>query len=215
VKRALLLCLSACVTPVAKPTPRPAAIAPLRPRSSASASASASRVESFERAEPSVSEVVTWALAAARGISPDRVRDLAHRARMTGLVPQLRLSAERGLQQDLSSSTSSTLDKTNTALGDDFSFSASLTFELDRLVFAPDEVRLLSVERWLAGDQRKLVAEVVKLYFQRRRLLRERALTSAPDSELDDSIAELEAQLDGVTAGAFTSSAQPRSRARP
>ncbi|HEY6880129.1 MAG TPA: hypothetical protein VI299_19025, partial [Polyangiales bacterium] len=127
---------------------------------------------------------------------------LARRARLSGLAPQVRLSAERGLQQDLSSSSSAQVDKTNT--GDDLSLSASLTFELDRLVFAPDEVRLLSVERWLAGDQRKLVAEVVKLYFQRRRLLRERALSAVPDGELDDSIAELDALLDSATAGAFS-----------
>jgi hypothetical protein len=141
------------------------------------------------------------ALDAARGLAPERIRELARRARLTGLVPQLRVSVERGLQQDLTS-TKNTTDKT--ALGDDFSLSAGLTFDLDRLVFAPDEVRLLSIERWLAGDQRKLVQEVVKLYYQRRRLLRERALTAAADSELDDSIAELDALLDGATHGAFT-----------
>lgn len=149
-------------------------------------------------------DVVRMALGAARGLSPERIRNLARRARASGLAPLLRLSAERGLQQDLSSSTSAQAAKSDTKIGDDLSLSASLTFQLDRLVFAPDEVRLLSVERWLAGDQRKLVAEVVKLYFQRRRLLRERALSAAPDGELDDSIAELEALLDSVTAGAFS-----------
>lgn len=144
------------------------------------------------------------AIEAARGLAPERIRELARRARLTGLVPQLRLSVERGLQQDLSTSSTRSADKTNT--GDDFSLNAGLTFDLDRLVFAPDEVRLLSVERWLAGDQRKLIQEVVKLYYQRRRLLRERALTAAPDSELDDSIAELDALLDGATGGAFTRS---------
>lgn len=143
------------------------------------------------------------ALEAASGLAPARIHELARRARLTGLVPQLRVSVERGLQQDLSSSTTSTVDRTHTALGDDLSLSAALTFELDHLVFAPDEVRLLSVERWLAGDQRKLIQEAVKLFYQRRRLLRERALTQAPDGELDDSIAEVEALLDGVTNGAF------------
>ncbi|HEY6876455.1 MAG TPA: hypothetical protein VI299_00470, partial [Polyangiales bacterium] len=62
-------------------------------------------------------EVVQMALGAARGLSPERIRNLARRARLSGLAPQLRLSAERGLQQDLSSSTSAQVDKTNT--GDD------------------------------------------------------------------------------------------------
>jgi hypothetical protein len=184
----------------------PAAHAPARgrlpvraaPRASVRSSVAIERTH----AEPTVAEVVSMALDAARGLAPERIRELARRARLTGLVPQLRVSVERGLQQDLTSSTKSTTDKT--ALGDDFSLNAGLTFDLDRLVFAPDEVRLLSIERWLAGDQRKLVQEVVKLYYQRRRLLRERALTAAADSELDDSIAELDALLDAATHGAFT-----------
>jgi hypothetical protein len=188
----------------------PAAQVPVRPevrvRSAPRASTSRGVPAARRFEEPAVAEVVRMALDAARGLAPERIRELARRARLTGLVPQLRLSVERGLQQDLSSSTTRTVDKTNTALGDDFSLNAGLTFDLDRLVFAPDEVRLLSIERWLAGDQRKLVQEVVKLYYQRRRLLRERALTSAADSELDDSIAELDALLDGATNGAFTRS---------
>jgi hypothetical protein len=169
-----------------------------------SQAAPAVAVPSRPSAEPPVADVVRMAQQAARGLAPERIRELARRARLTGLVPQLRVSVERGLQQDLSSSSTRTVDKTNTALGDDFSLSAGLTFQLDRLVFAPEEVRLLSVERWLAGNQRKLLQEVVKLYYQRRRLVRERALTRAPDGELDDSIAELEALLDGATDGAFT-----------
>ncbi len=153
--------------------------------------------------EPSVREVVRMALRAARGLGPERVRQLARRARLAGLLPQLRVSAERGLQQDLSSSTTTQSDRTNEAYGDDLHFGASLTFDLERLVFAPEEVRILSVERWLVGDQRKLVAEVVRLYFQRRRLLREQASAAAADLELADAIREVEALLDAFTDGAF------------
>jgi hypothetical protein len=143
------------------------------------------------------------ALTAARGLGPQRVRALARRARLAALLPQLRLRADRGLQQDLSLSSTAASDRTNTSLGDDLSFGAALTFDLDRLVFAPEEVRLLSVERWLVADQRKIVAEVVRLYFQRRRLLREQASARAPDPELSEAIRELEALLDAFTAGGF------------
>jgi hypothetical protein len=163
---------------------------------------------------PSVRELVRMALDAARGLGPERIRELSRRARLTGLVPQLKLAAERGLQQDLSSSSSADTDRTNAAVGDDLSLSASLTFDFDRLLFAPEEVRLLSVERWLVGDRRKLVGEVVRLYLQRRRLLREQATAADEDPELADSIAELEALLDGFTAGAF-SRAAAAGRTRP
>jgi len=164
--------------------------------------------------EPSAREVVRMALKAARGLGPERIRELARRARLTGLVPQLKLSAERGLQQDLTSSTSAASDRTNAAVGDDLSLGATLTFDFDRLLFAPEEVRLLSVERWLIADQRKLVGDVVRLYFQRRRLLRERASAAVDDPELGDSIAEVEALLDGFTAGAFGEAMEKAKRAR-
>ena len=165
-------------------------------------------------AEPSVRDVVRMALQAARRLGPERLRELSRRARLAGLVPQLKLNADRGLQQDLSSSASTQTARTNAATGDNLSLGVSLTFELDRLVFAPEEVRLLSVERWLMTDQRKLVADVVKLYFQRRRLLREQAAAPVKDPELADSIVELEALLDGYTDGSF-SAALARAREGP
>src|SRR5690606_1197158 len=95
-------------------------------------------------------------------------------------------------------------ETTRAAIGDDLSVGATLTFELDRLVFAPEEVRLLSVERWLASDRRKLLHDVVRLYFQRKRLLREQAAARVADPELVDSLREVEALLDALTAGAFS-----------
>jgi len=153
--------------------------------------------------EPSVREVIAMAKRAARALDPERVHELARRARLAGLVPVLRFSAERGFDQDLTSSSTSASDSTKAAVGDQLSFGATLTFGLDRLVFAPEEVRLLSVERWLASDLRKLVSEVLRLYFQRKRLLREQATAAAPDPELADSIREAEALLDALTAGEF------------
>lgn len=154
------------------------------------------------------------ALDAARGLGPERIRELSRRARLAGLMPQLKLSSERGLKQAVSSGTIGLSDRTNAAVGDDLSVGATLTFDLDHLVFAPEEVRLLSIERWLALDRRKLINDVVRLYFQRRKLLREQASVVLPEPELDDSIAEVEALLDGFTDGAF-SKALARGRERP
>jgi hypothetical protein len=154
--------------------------------------------------EPSVAQVVRMAQKAAQQSSPERTQALVRRARLAGLVPTLKLGAERGLQQDLSASSAGDTERTNASLGDDLSVDASLTFELPRLVFAPEEVRLLSVDRWLVQDRKKLLEEVVRLYFQRRRLLAERARAPAPDPELDLAIDETQALLDAFTDGAFT-----------
>lgn len=153
---------------------------------------------------PSVRELVHMVLRAARHIDADRVQALVRRARLSGLLPTLRASSRRGLRQDLSSSSSSEVERLAAAVADDLSFEAALSFELSRLLFAPEEVRLLSVERWLAGDQRRLIEEAIRLYFQRRKLVLERERALAPDAELEIAIAELEALLDALTDGAFT-----------
>lgn len=153
---------------------------------------------------PSVRELVHMVLRAARHIDADRVQALVRRARLSGLMPTLRASSRRGLRQDLSSSSSSEVERLAAAVADDLSFEAALSFELPRLIFAPEEVRLLSVERWLAGDQRRLIEEAIRLYFQRRKLIVERERGVTPDAELEIAIAELEALLDALTDGAFT-----------
>jgi hypothetical protein len=165
-------------------------------------SASSVRAEPPAR-EPTVAEAIRMAQRTARTLGPAQIRELARRARLRGLVPQLRLSAERGLQQDLSSTTTVQSDREQAATGDDLRFSATLTFDLDRLVFAAEEVRLLSIGRWLEGDLRKLIVEVVRLYYQRRRLIRELAEAQGNDPELADALAETEALLNAYTGGAF------------
>ena len=152
----------------------------------------------------SVQAVVRMALKAARHTAPGRADELGRRARLAGLVPQLKLGARRGLQQDLSSTSTLSDDRTNASLGDDLTLEAGLTFQLDRLVFAPEQVRLLAVERWLASDRRKLIEDVVHLFFRRARLVHERDSAARHDPALDADIAELEALLDAYTDNAFS-----------
>jgi hypothetical protein len=160
--------------------------------------------------EPSVQEVLVMARRAAGTLGPERTRELCKRARLSGLVPTLRFASRRGLSQDTSLSSTITADRTNASAGDDVSFEAGLTFELPRLVFASEEVRLLSVERWLVNDLRRFLQDVTHLYFQRRQLMRERATSPAPDAELDAQIEELEALLDAFTDGGFSRALPPR-----
>jgi len=167
------------------------------------ASAQAGPMQAAGR-EPGAAQVVRMAVAAARESDPKRIRALARRARLSGLVPSLRVSADRGLKQDLQSSSTDDSERVASALADDLTLQATLTFDLPRLVFASDEVRLLSVERWLTGDLRKLVEQVVHLYFERRRLVRELASSAVADPELELSIAETEALLDALTEGRYS-----------
>lgn len=177
---------------------------------------SAQAQPAYAPAGPSARDLVRMVLRASRDIDPERIERLVRRARLSGLSPALRLGAERGLKQDLSSSSTREAERLAAAIADDISLDATLTFDLARLVFAPEEVRLLSVQRWLAGDRRKLVEHALSLYFKRRRLLLEER-TAAPEelSGIRLAIEELEALLDAMTDGAYGEAlARERANAR-
>lgn len=152
------------------------------------------------RSEPPIRRVVRAATEVSAP-DPDRASSLASRARLRGLVPVARAGVRRGQGQDLSELQSG--DTTRLSTDDELALHATLTFELDRLVFSGEEVSLLREERTRRAARADVVREVVHLYFERRRLLLERALL-APDLEREIRIEEITALLDAFTGGAFS-----------
>jgi hypothetical protein len=150
--------------------------------------------------EPSVERVVR---AAVRAAGRDKTGALAARARSAGWVPRVGLRARRGQTVDLASSQSSDEQALRLSTDDDLTLEASLTFELDRVVWRSEEVALARearAERQARGDR---VREVIALYFERRRLQLERDLGAPPSVATAARIAEIEALLDVFTNGAF------------
>ncbi len=154
-----------------------------------------------------------------RAVALARTRDgsseLAERARWSGLLPTVRVvgrvgtaldSAIRGRSdQDLSQTTSQ---------GDSGSLALSLTFRLDRLLFAREEIQTRAAhmhqERWL--EERLL--GVIAAYCERHRLLLERQ-QSGETPALLARILELETTLDLYTGGAFASLTRTSSAEHP
>src|SRR5262249_3781923 len=64
---------------------------------------------------------------------------------------------------------------------------AKATWELDRLIFAPDELRAARAAIDLADLRERVLVEVTSLYFERQRLLVEREL--APPADFDTALA--------------------------
>ncbi len=153
------------------------------------------------RSEPSVERVVRAALAT-RARDPARARDAIDRARLRGLLPTARAGIRRGQAIDLRGLTD--IDGANVSTDDDLMVEGSVVFQLDRLIFAPEEVGLLRELRALEAEQLELVRAVVALYFERRRLQLERDLLHQRDLVRSMRILEAEALLDVFTAGAFT-----------
>jgi hypothetical protein len=151
--------------------------------------------------EPTVDSVVQAALHARRR-DPQRFAELAHRARVRGLVPNLDLGARRGQGVDLRSTTTDELG-VHLTTADDLMLFATLRFELGRLVFAREELAIAREERFERAAQSEVVRQVVHLYFLRRRLMLERDLRGKIDLGREVRIAEAEALLDTFTDGFF------------
>ena len=152
--------------------------------------------------EPSVQEVVKAALEEATA-DPEKARAMASRARLAGWVPTAKVAIRRGLARDLSESQTLETDRTALSANDDMVIEASLTFELQRLVFDHDEVALAREEREIVQAREELARAVIQLYFERRRLQLERDLLRSAGIERELRIAELEALLDAFTGGRF------------
>jgi hypothetical protein len=86
---------------------------------------------------------------------------------------------------------------------------AKATWELDRLIYAPDELRAARAAIDVADLRERVLVEITALYFERQRLLVEREL--APPADLDTALAaalrlrEVEGLLAGLTGLEFAS----------
>ena len=152
--------------------------------------------------EPSVRETVRRALRA-HGSDPARAQTLADRARWSGLMPAARVGARRGLGWDLSQLQSTDAGRVQLGTADQLSLYAELSFDLDRLVYSREEAGLLREQRARQDARRQLIAEVVHIYFERRRLMLERDLLGKRDLEQILRIEEATALLEAYTGATF------------
>jgi len=156
----------------------------------------------YARVEPRVDEIVRAALE--EGVTDLRGVDaLRTRARLSGLLPSIRIGAQRGTGWDLSERLD---DSGRVQLGTDDSISirGEAVFALDRLIFAREEVPLLREERAVRLVRQDLVRTVVRLYYERRRLMLERDLLGANGLEHTIRIDEATALLNAFTGGALS-----------
>lgn len=130
-------------------------------------------------------------------------RAAAGRARASGWVPEVEFGVRRDFAQD-SSQLVAEDDKLRYSSGNELSLDGSLTFHLERVVFASEEVSLLREDRARIEAENALVSQVVHLYFERRRLEIERDYLGASDLQTLMRIQEVGAELDELTGGAFT-----------
>jgi len=151
--------------------------------------------------EPQAHEVVAAALRAQQH-DPGHWTALVRRARLRGLLPHLDLGARRGQGIDLRWTAADDLSAHRTT-ADDVTLFATLRFDLDRLLFAPEEISVAREARFARHAEQELARAVVHVYFLRKRLLLERDLRGGSSIAQQLRIEEAEAMLDAFTGGAF------------
>jgi len=151
-------------------------------------------------AEPSALDIARAAMRAADR-EPDRFASMLDRARWRGLVPNLSLGARRGQGVDLRTVTED--DGIRFTSGDDLVLSATLRFELGRLLFADEEVAITREARAARAARLEIVRSVIHWYYVRRRLQLERDALGHSSVTRELRILELEAMLDTFTNGHF------------
>lgn len=146
--------------------------------------------------------------------------DAARRARLSGLVPELRLRVAQVVDEDQSlAPTEYDPERVTASGGTSLWLEGRATFALDRLVFADDEVALSRLQLDREKASRALEEDVLAAFaaWQRARWLRLRddTLPEARDkAEIEEAVAA--ARLDVLTAGWFSRqplAGPPRARA--
>lgn len=135
----------------------------------------------------------------------DRLDRIATRARVSAVLPELRLRVVRGLDQSLRLlPTDSDPYRTQATDGASMLYEARATWRLDRLVFADEEIAVERLRAERAGERRKLVHHVLDVLAAWQRA---RPLATGSDEERDDREARRDAAtatLDGLTDGQWS-----------
>jgi hypothetical protein len=143
---------------------------------------------------------------------PGRARSQVERARLAGWLPELRVRVDRRFSRsesaDLGGSAGATFAPVGIDSNNDVRYECRATWDLSRIVFNPDELAAQFQALRTADTRREIESLVIRLYFERRRLKAESAAADANDVatgvRLELRVAEIEAELDALTGGAFT-----------
>jgi hypothetical protein len=146
------------------------------------------------------------------GAEPERARSLVDRARLAGWLPELRVRVDRRFSRaesaDLGSSAGAPLAPVGIDSNNDVRYECRATWDLSRIIFNPDELAAHFQALRTADARREVETLVIRLYFERRRLKAESMAADATEvaagMRLEVRIAEIEAELDALTGGAFS-----------
>jgi hypothetical protein len=216
----LLLLLAQFDAPVPEPDarePRPPSASEARGRERR---IDAAVVKALAATDPPV-DALRAAASALALTEPDRAHSLVVRARLAGWLPEVRGRVDRRFARaesvDLGSSSATPLAPVGIDSDNDVRYELRATWDLSKLVFNPDEIGAHFQALRTADARREIESLVIRLYFDRRRLKTELSAADATatgmplsTARLELRVAEIEAELDALTGGAFTRMSRQR-----
>ena len=156
---------------------------------------------------------------------PERARGFVSRARMAGWLPDVsfrvyrRFARTEGLSFD--DAGAGVVAPVDISSIDDVRYEWRASWDLSRMVFNPDELQAHYEALRMSDVRRDIQSLVIRLYFERRRLVLEgQASSAAADDGVGTErrilrIGEIEAQLDALSDGVFSQGASARREAAP
>jgi len=154
--------------------------------------------------DPSV-EDVQRAAAAQAGLDPERLRSWESRPRSSAWLPHLSLQASRTQRDTRVVGVSGTLESDYLRQTPGFEVGLRASWELDRLLFAREEVNAAWTASRLRETRDERVRRATRLHFQRRRLLLQLAVEPPREplarAEREVQVEEITAELDALTGG--------------
>jgi hypothetical protein len=162
--------------------------------------------------EPTIQQVQGWTNEYAR-TSPEMVRAWARASQQFAILP--RLQVEYYLREDWNQdfnyvSVGQDLQTTPTSIdeGQDYRILVRSQWDLSELVMSSDRIRVINEAQDAVKLRDKLLSQVTRLFFDRRRHQVEMLLNPRPtlDGQVEDQLRllELTAGLDALTGGSFS-----------
>jgi hypothetical protein len=159
---------------------------------------------------------------------PERARALVVRARLAGWLPEMGFRVYRRWARTegvtLEDPVTGAPIPVDIKAIDDVRYEWRATWDLSRIVFNPDEISAHLEALRMADVRRDIQLMVIRLYFERRRLMtelsrrRDGAVDRRPASNRQSGnlrILEIEAELDALSGGAFSQAGAGGGRAAP
>jgi hypothetical protein len=164
--------------------------------------------------EPTINEVQQAALTYS-AMHPEQYESMRTRSRFAAVLPELRLrvTQDKGDDQKQYQRYSETnaaaepLSDTSTT-NENLELQGEVKWRLNELVFNKYETSVVKEHRQVAKERQRILQSVTQVYFERRRAQVDMLLAPPGDAAgrtlAELKVAELTAELDGMTGGAFS-----------